>query len=224
MITIYYAKSSLFENQISLDALLKHLPKYVSERALRYQFSQDAYNFVLGRLMLKKSLKSLGLPEKSLNEMTYNEAGKPLLKGISFSISHSQDLVACAFAPQGNIGLDVEYPRVIKRTHFRHCFNDQEWGLIQKDESMHTFYQYWTQKEAILKANGLGLAHLLAIDIKNTGLAYFYNEETLKKSTWNLETIKLANSAAYACLCTDLNLKEGIILQELKTIESLVSV
>lgn len=224
MITTYYAKSSVFEAQISLEALLSYLPEEFSERALRYQFPQDAYNFVLGRLMLKKALKSLALSDKSLNAISYNEAGKPLIEGISFSISHSQDLVACAFAERGNIGLDVEYPRAIKRTHFRHCFNDREWELIQKDESMHTFYQYWTQKEAILKANGLGLAYLLAIEIENPSLAYFHHKEILTPSTWHLKMLKLATSAAYVCLCTDLDLEEVVALQELKTIESLVSV
>ena len=148
MIKIYYAKSSVFEQESSLEDLLKHLPTHFAERALRYQFPQDAYNFVLGRLMLKKAIKALGLSENSLNKISYNEEGKPLMEGISFSISHSQDLVACAFSATGNIGLDVEYPRNIERVYFRHCFNDQEWGLIEKDKSNHTFYQYWTQKEA----------------------------------------------------------------------------
>lgn len=220
MITTYYIKSSAFEAQITLEALLKQLPEHFSERALRYQFSEDAYNFVLGRLMLKKALKTLGLPVERLNEMTYNEEGKPLIEGISFSISHSQDLVACAFCATGNIGLDVEFPREITRTHFRHCFNAQEWALIQKDESRHTFYQFWTQKEAILKANGLGLAHLLAIDIRKPTLANFYNKETLTQTTWNLKAMNLGDSLAYVCLCTDLEVE--VSLEELKTLESLV--
>ncbi|MFT5648393.1 MAG: 4'-phosphopantetheinyl transferase [Aureispira sp.] len=220
MITTYYTKSSAFEAQITLEALLKQLPEHFSARALRYQFPEDAYNFILGRLMLKKALKTLGLPVECLNKMTYNEEGKPLIEGISFSISHSQDLVACAFSATGNIGLDVEFPRDITRTHFRHCFNDQEWALIQNDESRHTFYQYWTQKEAILKANGVGLAHLLAIDIKNPTLAHFYNKETLIQTTWNLKAMNLGDSLAYVCLCTDLEVE--VSLEELKTVESLV--
>lgn len=220
MITIYYTKSSTFESERSLAVLLKQLPESFSERALRYQFPQDAYNFVLGRLMLKKALKALDLPEESLNEMTYNAEGKPLIKGISFSISHTQDLVACAFSGTGNIGLDIEYPRPIKRKHFRHCFNDQEWALIQKDESSHTFYQYWTQKEAILKANGAGLADLLNIDVKSPTLAHFYNKETLTQTSWNLKGLELGDSKAYGCLCTDLNVE--VSLDALGTIEGLL--
>lgn len=218
MITIYYAKSSTFEAQITLDALLEYLPEAFLERALRYQFSQDAYNFVLGRLMLKKALKTLNLPENRLNELICNEDGKPLIEGISFSISHSQDLVACAFSAKGNIGLDVEFPRNIKRIHFRHCFNEQEWDLIQADKTMHTFYQFWTQKEAILKANGLGLGHLLAIDIKDDSLAHFYNETTATQTTWNLKSIQLGDSTAYVCLCTDL--VAAVSLEEIKAIGS----
>jgi 4'-phosphopantetheinyl transferase len=220
MIRIYYAKSSVFEQENSLEDLLKYLPTHFAERALRYQFSQDAYNFVLGRLMLKKAVEALGLPEACLNKISYNEEGKPLMEGISFSISHSQDLVACAFSATGNIGLDVEYPRNIERDYFRHCFNDQEWTLIQEDKSSHTFYQYWTQKEAILKANGLGLAHLLDIDIQNVNLAHFYNKETATQTTWNLKKIAFEESAAYACLCTDL--EEDISMEALKELDSFI--
>ena len=220
MTTIYYTQSSRIETKIPLASLLKQLPNSFSERALRYQFPQDAYNFVLGRLMLKKALKTVGLSERCLNEMTYNEEGKPLIEGISFSISHSQDLVACAFCATGNIGLDVEFPRDIKRAHFRHCFNDQEWALIQADKSRQTFYQYWTQKEAILKANGAGLADLLAIDIKSPTLAHFYNKESLRQTTWNLKALQLGDSRAYACLCTDLDV--GVSLQALNTMDCFV--
>jgi 4'-phosphopantetheinyl transferase len=218
MIKIYYAKSSSFEKESSLERLLKYLPEHFAVRALRYQFSQDAYNFVLGRLMLKQAIKALGLPAERLDEIKYNEEGKPFVEGLSFSISHSQDLVACAFSGTGNIGLDVEYPRNLEREYFRHCFNDKEWALIQQDRSSHTFYQYWTRKEAILKANGLGLAHLLSIDIQNATLAHFYNKETAKQTTWNLKTIDLDASGAYACLCTDLDV--AVSLEELKTMEN----
>lgn len=212
MIEIYYAKSSEWEKQATLSSLLRHLPEKISERALRYRFSIDAYNFVLGRLMLKKALKESGLSEELLKEIYYNEAEKPLIQGLSFSISHSQDLVACAFSKEGNIGLDVEFPRSIQREHFRHCFNEKEWSLIQIDKSMHTFYRFWTQKEAILKANGVGLGHLLNITIKDETTADFYNEETNKSSTWNLKNLKFDNSEAYACLCT--NLDSEILLEK----------
>lgn len=220
MIKIYYAKSSEWEKKISLSALLDRLPKDLKERALRYHFSTDAYNFVLGRLMLKKALGELSLPTEFLKEMYYNESGKPLINGLSFSISHSKDLVACAFNKEGNIGLDVEFPREIERGHFRHCFSDAEWRLIQEDESMHTFYQFWTQKEAILKANGAGLADLLNIRIENNQTAYFYNKETSTNTRWKLKAIQFGDSLAYACLCTDLKAEVSLesfdIMDDLK--------
>ncbi|WMX12270.1 4'-phosphopantetheinyl transferase superfamily protein [Aureispira sp. CCB-E] len=220
MITVYHAISSTIETQISLKDLLINLPAHFRERALRYQFSQDAYNFVLGRLMIKKALGALGLPEKLLNEIVYNKEGKPLMKEMSFSISHSKDLVACAFAPTGQIGLDVEYPRKIARAHFRHCFNDREWASIQGDTSMHTFYQFWTQKEAILKANGAGLGQLLNIDIKDATTAYFYNSDISTESVWNLNTFEIGGSSAYACLCTDL--ATDFALENLNDVDALL--
>lgn len=199
MTTVYYAKSSDFQEKISLKKLLLQLPPSFEERALRYHFAQDAYNFVLGRLLLKKGVECLNLPIANLAKMRYNKEEKPLVNGLSFSISHSKDLVACAFAATGKIGLDVEFPRKIKREHFAHYFNEKEWATIQADKSMHTFYKYWTQKEAILKANGMGLAHLLAIRIENDSLAYFGE----KGKQFYLKSFWFDQETAYACLCTD---------------------
>lgn len=199
MSTVYYINSSVIEKIRPLDSLLSYLPSLFETRALRYRSSQDAYNFVLGRLMLRKALEVVGLPVNTLTKIYYNEEEKPLLDGLAFSISHSQHLVACAFAPKGNLGLDIEFPRSMDRKHFRHCFNEEEWAKIQADTSMHTFYSYWTQKEAILKANGLGLGHLLDIQIQTNTLAYMKNNST----PWHLQSFSFEKEAAYACLCSD---------------------
>lgn len=199
MVIIYYAKSSDFQEKTPLQNLLAQLPPSFEKRALRYRFAQDAYNFVLGRLLLKKGLEHFGLSVEMLATMHYNKEEKPFINGLSFSISHSNDLVACAFAETGDIGLDVEFPRTIKREHFKRSFNEEEWAEIQRDKTMHTFYTYWTQKEAILKANGAGLAHLLEIKIQNDSLAYFGT----KKKPFYLNSFQFAGEAAYACLCTD---------------------
>ncbi|BDS11140.1 4'-phosphopantetheinyl transferase family protein [Aureispira anguillae] len=200
MLTIYYINSLDVQKEIALDLLLGYLPMSFKERALRYRSKQDAYNFVIGRLFLKKALQESNLPLGGLETIYYNEEEKPLMEGLSFSISHSNDLVACAFASGGNIGLDVEFPRAINRKHFRHCFNEKEWRKIQEDTTMHTFYTYWTQKEAILKANGLGLGHLLDIQIESDVLAYMNNSST----NWHLKSIRFEGEEAYGCLCTDL--------------------
>ncbi|MCP4438726.1 MAG: 4'-phosphopantetheinyl transferase superfamily protein [Aureispira sp.] len=201
MISIFYSNSTEIKEKTSLNDLLQKLPKSMEERALRYKFAQDAFNFVLGRLLLKKGLETLGLPAQKLEDLYYNEEEKPLLEGISFSITHSQDLVACAFAAKGNLGLDLECARILNRKHFRHCFNEEEWSNISSDESLDTFYWYWTAKEAILKANGVGLGRLMDIKIKDKQSALFFTGE--HASSWRLKNIDFGRRDAYACLCME---------------------
>ena len=57
MLRIYYADSTVFQEQFNLDKLLSFLPQSLHVRALRYRRPQDAFNFVLGKLMLKKGLE-----------------------------------------------------------------------------------------------------------------------------------------------------------------------
>lgn len=194
MTTILIAKSSDFQENIELNSLLAYLPSSFKVKANRYRFKQDAYNFTLGRLMLKEGLDRIGVPLDSLKNIYFNTYEKPLLDGLSFSISHSQNLVACAFAKEGDIGLDIEVPRELKKEHFRRSFSSDEWAEIDSDQTMDTFYKYWTQKESILKAVGVGLDRLL--DIKIEG-----NKAELSNKKLNIQSLDI--EGAYGCLCSN---------------------
>lgn len=200
MVTIYYANSSDFQKETTLEVLLELLPEKMRARALRYHFELDSFNYVLGRLLLKRALKEAAVPVEELNNIYYNASEKPLLDSLFFSISHSQNWVACAATQTGDIGLDVELPRKIKREHFKRSFSPYEWMQIIRDESLHTFYTYWTQKEAILKANGEGLEHLLKMKIEKDGTAHFSG--TGEETTWHLQKVDLEESGVYSCLCS----------------------
>ncbi len=210
MPTILYANSADIQDVIPLDVLLSQIPESLHERAKRYRSEQDAYNFVLGRLLLRKGFEKLEsaieyqkkVPELRLEDIFYNKEEKPLIKGCSFSISHSGSLVACAVSREGAIGLDVEFPREVNKAHFRHCFTNLEWLNITSDTSYDTFYSYWTQKESVLKAVGVGLQALPEINIINHRRADFkHNDGT--KGKYFLNELKIEGENAFVCLCTD---------------------
>lgn len=198
---ILYANSDDFQKEKSLADLLKLLPDAMQERAYRYKFAQDAYNFVLGRLLLKEGLKRMGFSEDILNNIYYNKEEKPMLEGVAFSISHSQYLVACAVSKNGQIGLDIEIPRNIKKENFRHCFNDQEWAKIMEDNTLHTFYTCWTQKEAVLKVNGVGLNRLMDMEISTQGNSVYFFDNEKNSSLFCLNSFQIED--AYACICSE---------------------
>ncbi len=202
MIPLLYINSTTVSAQYSLTELLGLLPDSVAVRASKYRRSQDAYNFVLGRLLLRQALINNNLPTSYLEMIAYTPTDKPYLPALHFSISHSQEWVACAYSTQMVMGLDIEVPSALQKKHFKSSFSEQEWEEIVADEGLHTFYQYWTAKEAVLKASGLGLGHLLDMTIVDLKAVLLQLTEEEPASQWQLQHFSLDESPAYCCLCT----------------------
>jgi 4'-phosphopantetheinyl transferase len=166
---IYHADTRTFMVSQSLSGLLIGMPDELKERAFRYRFEKDQYNFVVGRLLLQKGLQELGL-STDLSQMTYPENGKPQLPGVHFNISHSDHLVVCALSTEGEIGIDLEVEGEIELNHFADYFTDVEWkDILSAADSKKRFYFYWTRKEAVIKALGVNLSWLHKIDLDASG-------------------------------------------------------
>lgn len=165
MIYLYHADSERFQKKYELNSLLSELPKSMHERALRYHFKQDAYNYVLGRLLLKKALAVIGL-DRQFHNISFQKDGKPTIEGVHFSISHSDNLVVCAISTEGVIGIDVEKEKQINLADFKAWFTNTEWKEIQNAKyPAQKFYWYWTRKESVIKALGVKLSHLHKIEL-----------------------------------------------------------
>jgi 4'-phosphopantetheinyl transferase len=100
-----------------------------------------------------------------------NEFGRPELeteieKGaprLRFNASHSHGLVACAFAVDRDVGVDVEdVTRSLSTVEdISRYLSPQErahLARVPENEERHTFFSYWTLKEAYAKAHGIGLS------------------------------------------------------------------
>ena len=99
---------------------------------------------------------------------TYGENGRPSLEprggpaALSFNVSHSGTLLACAVSRHPVLGLDVE--RVDRRLDLegvaRLSFSPAEligFYALAGDQRRERFFALWTLKEAYLKARGAGL-------------------------------------------------------------------
>lgn len=197
MIYICQANSADYRKKYKLDQLLNLLPFSLHGRAKRYEFEVDAFNFVLGRLLLKEGLDQLGLVT-NLESITYGENGKPFLKKAYFNISHSEDRVICALSTEGEIGIDIEKERTLELKSFLYWFSLEEWTNIQySDSPLKTFFWYWTRKESILKALGIELSHLHKIEINPTNDFFFYNQEK-----WHLQDLNLGKGY-FGAICSE---------------------
>jgi len=111
------------------------------------------------RRALKKSAEKSGV---RLGEPVKDDNGVPLpFSGIHWSISHKTRYV-CGVAAPLPIGIDVERVRNFSEGLFRKTATEREWALadMQTDSEM-AFFRYWTAKEAVLKATGIGIKDLL---------------------------------------------------------------
>jgi 4'-phosphopantetheinyl transferase len=138
-------------------------------RAGRFHFEKDQKRFIAARGMLRQILgQYLG---KKPNEICfeYNSFGKPVLAAnpgsdkLCFNLSHSGEFALYAVSRGRNIGIDIERVRnnVAVGQIARRFFSEAEIRLLEridKDLRSEVFFQYWTRKEAFLKAIGEGIS------------------------------------------------------------------
>ncbi|MBF0550205.1 MAG: 4'-phosphopantetheinyl transferase superfamily protein [Deltaproteobacteria bacterium] len=199
LIEILYAVSNSPLDDERWSAYLHYLPKNIQERIQRYQRWQDRQATLFGKLLLREGLKRRGHHPARIHDLTWNSYGRPSLVGsIDFNISHAGDYVVCGIIDHGRIGIDLEQIRPIELTDFESSFTPQEWQRIQcATNKSRSFYECWTSKESLIKADGRGLSLSLS-DITIDG-----PKVALSNTCWFLHRIDL--NADYIChLATDM--------------------
>ena len=153
------------------DHLLAELPAEEQKRATRFRIDAARHRFVLARTVLRRHLsKSLGTNPKTLAFSTGGR-GKPHLASSDiddpphFNLSHSGDVVVLVVASV-DVGVDVESLREIPnagRMAGRFFSRGEQSMINDLDEATRNraFLRIWTQKEAYLKATGLGVGMAL---------------------------------------------------------------
>jgi len=92
--------------------------------------------------------------------------GKPYLPDhpqLVFNISHTANYLAIAIARDCQLGVDIERcrPRANLAALVDKCFAEEEaeyWYGLPDNQKQSAFYQFWTIKEAFVKATGRGIA------------------------------------------------------------------
>lgn len=99
-----------------------------------------------------------------LTNIEKSNTGKPLPDGGTFwSLSHKLEYVA-GVVSQDVTGIDIEKIRECSTALCRKIADEMEWRLAgsiaNRRNRSHVFFRYWTSKEAVLKAEGVGLQGL----------------------------------------------------------------
>lgn len=143
------------------------------ERWERYRVEDARLQYLVGRALVRTTLSRYAdVPEEAW-EFSLNRYGRPdvaepaAYRDLSFNLSHTEGLVACAVGRDCALGVDVE--SVVRRVEIMalapSVFAPAEvasLGGLAPEEQRDLFFCYWTLKEAYIKARGMGIS--LALD------------------------------------------------------------
>ena len=158
---LIFSPQSAFRNRTLFPVILP-VPPEVREFQPR---DRVIYLSRHARRALKISAEKSGV---RFGELVKDDNGVPQpFDGIHWSISHKTRYV-CGVAAPLPIGIDVERVRNFSEGLFRKTATAQEWALADmQTDSVMAFFRYWTAKEAVLKATGIGIKDLLKCRVQH---------------------------------------------------------
>ena len=167
-VDLWYAWIEALSDHALRERYVGLLSAEESEQVERLVFEADRRRGLMARALMRTALSTYtGLPPARLR-FVRDRLGKPELAepagaGLSFNLSHAGELVVCAVARQGSVGVDVE--ELGRSLDFlplgRRFFAPSETAVLERtppEARRRAFFEIWTLKEAYAKARGLGLS------------------------------------------------------------------
>ncbi len=165
---LYFA----LEDQIREPALLAAYEALLTpeERARkqRYYFEKNRHEFLLTRALVRTVLSRYAPVRPAAWAFSANEWGCPAIAtpegaGLRFNLSNTKGLVCCLVAQDRDVGIDVEDvaregDTVSIADRFFSPTEVAELHALPEERQRSRFFDYWTLKEAYIKARGMGLA------------------------------------------------------------------
>lgn len=179
-------------------------------RAARFYFPRHQRRFTNAHSMLR-SILARYLTEQPLNlNFTAGKYGKPELLNapfLQFNLSHSGDMAILAVGKDYPLGIDLE--RFSARPYYgigEQLFSKQEIQALRKAPAFLTaltFFNIWTQKEAFIKACGLGLSYpTQQFDVPILSSTPQIVPDTLHQRSWQIMSF-MPQISCCASLCYD---------------------
>jgi 4'-phosphopantetheinyl transferase len=211
--------------QFSLETELPNAKKLLNAeeiaRAERFYFSQHQRRFSTARATLRIILGRYLNTDPARLEFSYNPHGKPKVINsakLQFNLSHSADLALLAIGKGFPIGIDIEkYSARSYEGIAKNSFSDQELAeFIRAPKALKPalFFHIWSQKEAFIKACGLGLSYpTKEFNVPTSIPTKQLIDDPLNNITWLLRSFmpQIAYSGALCCHPTVREIRYGTI-------------
>jgi len=191
-------------------------PKEI-ERAGRLRAGQVRLQFLAGRSCLRTLLSAyleIATQEVPIVAAEYGkpELASPYAGRVHFNVAHSRSTVLIALNLTGPVGIDIEYHD--RKTEVeevaRHSLTGKETGeMLAIDDALARskfFFEHWTRKEAVVKADGRGLSlPLTSFEVPSgspSSVAVFSSDQ-LSQRTYFVSDISIAAGIACAVATAD---------------------
>lgn len=147
---------------LNIEEISKKVSEERLKKAEKYKYDADRVRAIAAHYLLNDMIEQLNINIKTPVSPVVDSHGKPHIYDenekdlFEFSLSHSGDYVACIISDK-KCGIDIERvsERPFEKIAARVCHEDE---LKDINGDVKRFYDYWTLKESILKAVGLGLS------------------------------------------------------------------
>lgn len=152
-------------------------------RAARFVRDKDRQRYILAHGGLRALLGRYARLAPEAIVYHYSENGKPSIEGqfparggLAFNMSHAHGRMLIAVARGREVGVDLELVRhdvEVEKLADRFFCSDEHAQIVRcpGEEADHMFFHYWVAKEAVLKAQGVGIASLHDCEIVSGGAA-----------------------------------------------------
>ncbi|HBI21746.1 MAG TPA: phosphopantetheine-protein transferase [Legionella sp.] len=163
-------------------------------RTGRYHFAKHQRRFAVARSTLRAILARYShVPARDL-VFQLNQYGKPQLvnkPALHFNLSHSEEWALLAIGYDYPLGVDLEFfsARPYEGIGHQMFSNTENRALLNTANALKplAFFHMWAQKEAFIKACGLGLSYpTQAFDVPALPSTHQEIVDTLHNQTWQM--------------------------------------
>jgi 4'-phosphopantetheinyl transferase len=168
-VDIWYVLPEVIRNPELLEGYKRLLSDDERARYGRFYFDRDRQLHLVAWALVRTTLSRYAEVSPDAWEFRTNRYGRPEIAGptgtaaLRFNLSHTRGLIACIVATELDVGIDVEDrrrdtqgPEIARR-----YFSDREVADFERlgaEQQKLAFFEYWTLKEAYIKAVGVGLS------------------------------------------------------------------
>ncbi|MBI2785193.1 MAG: 4'-phosphopantetheinyl transferase superfamily protein [Legionella longbeachae] len=210
-----------FSLKSELDSAYQILNSEERARADRFYFSRHKRRFSTARATMRIILARYLNTSPERLEFTYNAHGKPEILNsakLQFNLSHTGDLALLAIGKTFPMGVDIEkYSARPYEGIAKSLFSEQEYEEFIKAPlalKPAIFFHVWAQKEAFIKACGLGLSYPTKhFSVPLTMPTKQLVDDSLHNMTWQLRSFmpEIACSGALCHYPTVREIRHGFI-------------